>query len=246
MRAQNATDPKNMQYLLNTVSTITDPKLGPEADKIRLNIARAAFDPANSKMMETANFAKDFRDPQTGKLVPGKYAAFRLFTSPAMTQQIARLDKQYPQYRLMENYKDWAEQQFGAQLFSKDIADLKDVQDTSWLKLHWDSDNNQFVAIKTDGQPYNTPYQTRIKQTIDNLNSGLRGMSEIEKANGGNVSMYLLQTLAHSGVDLTKNVDGLPQQMMKSIAATQVKDGQNFQQVLDKLQKGSSATPFPQ
>ncbi|MGH7240610.1 MAG: lytic transglycosylase domain-containing protein [Candidatus Saccharimonadales bacterium] len=61
-------------------------------------------------------------------------------------------------------------------------------------------------------------------------------MANIEKATGGDVNHYLLGVMVHSGFDVSKGVQGIPEKMMKAVATT-VSGGKpmNFQDTFKKV-----------
>lgn len=199
--------------ITNLPLRIMDPKV-PDAGKVAL--IRSAFDPSNidfiGKIMDSGVDSK-------GRAIRGKYELFSDWTSPNMTKEIRRLDQQNPGKGLWNDYKDWAETTFGRTLFSKQIYDLKPLQDRENIQIRYHPANGdnppQFELTKLPfgDKGLDTIHQRMLggeiagwnqgQDTIKGLNSGLRSMAAIAKSEGKDPDAYVLNQLVQRGFDPT-------------------------------------------
>lgn len=232
-KAKNVKDPKFYDSLIDVVNDIRNPK-APDADKA--NVLRYLYDPKNQRLL--TNFKTDYINPNTGKKVPGKYAAWSRLTSPDITEAVAKIAKSDPAAGAM--YKNWVENEFGSQLFYKEIQNLNKFKGHDDIHFAWDSDakdpDKRLTIIDNKGMlaPPSGPapisgaggtimlqdkgYMYQVQQIVDRINGGLRNLSQVEKSFGGDENVYLLSVLQHAQLDMEHNFSGLPKNLAEAIA----------------------------
>lgn len=134
--------------ITNWTQQITDPNM-PASAKDRL--VDWAFNPKNIGVLK--EFRKDYRDPNTGQWVDGKYRAFNIMTSPGMSSSIAETSKVNPDN--YTKYRNWSESEF-ATLYRDDLKDLNKI-----LSGPFSLNDQDARSI-----PFNTPARSR-----DSVNS---------------------------------------------------------------------------
>ena len=198
--------------IAETPQNILNPKAG---DRAKLGFAIAAFDPTNT------NFISRIKE---------RHKTFKTYTSDAMTKEIDRLDKVFPDIGLSKMYENWMHNTFKNELFSRDIKDFRANQVNADTEVAWDTDFKNFkVSLKPmpAPTPQTAPYLAeviknrrehfaRLDRTVQNLNEGLEPLANYAKSRGTDVEAYILRTLVGLGVDM-RNVKGLPENMMKAI-----------------------------
>lgn len=211
---------------------MTDPD-APDAVKIKL--ARYAFDPQYN-FDALSNIKMDYTDPRTNRPVAGKYAAYGILTSPAITDTMAKLRSSSPEgEKAWQDYKTWSERSFG-QLFREDVQSLNKIQKDAAnsknpIHVSWDSDNLRWGLVDGQGKevrggaygmalPGMSQDQNFVNQAtvmINRLNSGLSNLSQVQKKEGGDTNAYMLRTLQTVGLDVDASTTGLPAQMMEAV-----------------------------
>jgi hypothetical protein len=195
------TSPKTWRDLINFSSNISNPKINEEQ---RYNIARGFYDPShNSTLLSDDNFQLD--RVINGKQVPGKYSVWSQLTSQGNMEGVAQLAKTHPD--VIPMVRAFGEQQFGEQLFSREILDLRGAaEDPSKFKIKYIDQPGQpprFEALNPDGTPLNTPYRgntspvtgpmsasnnmgytNHIQATVNRLNQGMTGLYNVYKTTG--------------------------------------------------------------
>jgi len=237
-RAAGVKDPEVFKAIVNIPTMIPD-KNFPDAAKA--NLINYAFGPANRGVLDQV--AADGRDPVTGRPIEGKTSVFRAWTSPEITSEVIRLDKQDPSKNLWPKYKNWADETFQFQLFSREAKDLNTIQMTPNMEITWDTEKHQFdwkVANKSLLNPNTAALgltaaeksiaggQTQINQadiargvdSIKRLNEGLKSYSNIAKAGNDDVESYLLKSLISMGFEPGNNLKGIPAYMVNAIDAS--------------------------
>jgi hypothetical protein len=211
-------------------------------DKAKANLINYAFGPGNRGVLDQV--VADGRDPATGRPIPGKTAVFKAWTSPEITAEVIRLDKQDPSKNLWANYKNWADETFQFQLLSREAKDLNTIQMTPGMKITWDTEKSEFDwkignkslvnsntsidVTRSEAALAKTPIDQRAVQrgadTIKRLNEGLKSYANIAKAGNDDVESYLLKALFNMGFDPTINAEGIPAHMMEAIKASRMKE----------------------
>jgi hypothetical protein len=237
------------------VGKIADPGM-PQPAKDRL--IDWAFNPKNIGMLNELKM--DYRDPNTGEMVPGKYRAFNIMGSPLVTQGIAENAKVKPQNYV--KYQTTMEAEFTT-LFRSDIATISKIIDKPYLGVHFgfDKDSNRLVLLKKDGLPYERNerlayssgetqskaiYLNGAMDVVDRVNSGLATLANIQKSNpagGGNTSMYLFNTLRRNDFN-TQGMSSTSRDITKALIKShnpKVTDDQLNNMVLK--QRGPIAPP---
>ena len=114
-RGGGVQSPKTWRDLINFSQNVSNPKI---AEDQRYNIARGFFDPAhNNTLLSDDNFKLD--RVVNGRQVPGKYSVWSQLTSQNVAGGVAELAKTHPD--VIPMYRAFGEQQFGEQLFSREI-----------------------------------------------------------------------------------------------------------------------------
>lgn len=232
-KKKGVTDGKYYSSLIDIVNDLRNPN-APDADKA--NVLRYLYDPKNQNFL--TNFKTDYTDPNTGKQVPGKYAAWNRLTSPDITESVAKIAKSDPEAG--KTYRNWVENEFGSQLFYKEIQNLNKFKGHDDIHFAWDSDNSKITLLDKQGNPaaqsiggysLGTPtvtgtvspaidkgYMFQIQQIVNRVNGGLGNLAQVEKSFGGDVNTYLLGVLQHAQLDMGLNFSGLPKALAEAIA----------------------------
>jgi hypothetical protein len=207
---QPGTTAEDHKDFLKTINYINDPKT---SDQVKLNIAKAAFDPSDVNLLE-----------KVGASPQQKLALFTQFTTPQTAHEMWRLGQSDP--TVWQNYKNWTEESFATQVFSKELTGLQDIQKMPWLKLGWDSDHNMFVTKSSPSAAsgaYSGEYDLiRARQALSRINAAITSISAISNQDGSDTSAFILNILQNGGVDLS-NVDGIPSHMAAAIRAARPK-----------------------
>lgn len=211
LKLKGVNDPNAYDKLLGMITLLNRPDTPAQ---VKNNIADAAFSPANNNFLDNANFKKDYYDPTQQRNIPGKYAAFVRMTSPDITKTMASKDMDPNR---AQNYRNWAEETFGQKLFQNELGDINDTVSNKIIHVSWDNENHRFGLLDMDNKPLGRGVAPQLQQRIFNLNMGLRSLGNVEDAFGGNINAYLLNVLKTSGVDLSKGIQGIPEQMVQAI-----------------------------
>lgn len=209
-----------LNNLIQVTKVISDPTSEPQA---KINVVKGFFDPVNKGVMD--KFMDDYYDPQKRGVVKGRSSAFAELTKPELTKSIYDLNP-----TSWQMYSNWAKGEFSTQ-FRNQIGDLNQLDKESndfsstglpgsQFKASWNSDTHQFILKNHDGTeldgiqatPLNSAYRT-----VQNLNMGLRNMSVIAKTEGSNIDAYLFKVLKDAGYSPSKEVDGVPSQLMRAM-----------------------------
>lgn len=231
----------------------------PEAAKD--NMIKWAFDPkGNSGVLKELNM--DYKDPNTGAWVPGKYRAFNILSSDTIVKGVAENAKIHP-----ENYKMFQgtlEGEFGA-LFREDIQSLnKVVNDKSGLHFSWNGDRNELGLVDGQNRPITHDNMASIKPTgvydtgmmtaskyhqaldiLEKVNGGLSNLANVQKSNpqgSGSTAEYLFKVLGQARLDPggPRGITNAPEEIMKSIFKEQ-----NPEATQDDLTKMLKRLPPP-
>lgn len=205
--------PGTVKSYLKQSAFIMD-KNTPEED--RVNLARAFFAPTKENLNVLNNFNEQ-----------SKWQVFSTLTSPKMTQELVKLGNKYPE--VFQNYKNTTEALFENLLRVNTIPALLQANRTYGqetdpnltrpgaefgfsnvttggpLQYTWDSDNHRVGLLPEDvariraqeGPGY---LDSPVMQNIVKLNRALSHISNIQRAAGVDTDTYLLQLLAHEGI----------------------------------------------
>jgi hypothetical protein len=210
------------------VSKIADPKMPMEAKDRLIDWA------FNKKNIGVLNELKmDYRDPISGEWIPGKYRAFNIMTSPAVTQSVVETAKSKPEN--FQKYRNWVESEFGT-LFRNDLTTLNKIPPKTYLGVgfSWNSDTNTFGLVDKKNRPVTRqqierlpaiqfPDQRYISGMLeileDKVNPALKRIALMHKQdpNAGDTSQYVLQVLQTSGFRPGDKISGATEGMMKAL-----------------------------
>jgi hypothetical protein len=229
-----AVSSKVYDNLLDNITTINNPQA---PDKVKLEVAKYAFNPQNDKLLD--KWKMDYTDPTTGKQVQGKYSVFTRLTSPDITDNLWRVSKQDP--KVWKDYKNWSENSF-SRLYGEEINRLNTYQDEGSMKLNvsWDADNRRFSVMGEGGKPLRAVtsvdqnYITDVNNTVNRLNTGLNSLGKVQDKEGNDTSAYLMSTMMTLGLRPGEKVQGLPQKMMDAIAASKKSTAKRFEDTFSK------------
>lgn len=213
-RGKKITDPGVYKSLIDVAKVISRPDV---YDKGKINAATALFHPDNTGVLR--KLARDMPDPQDpSRIIPGREAAFQIMTDPTVTAGIAKLPT-----RTQEQYRNWAEKEWGGVIARDAIKDLSNLKDRTFLRsfsVHWNTNTAQFDLRNRNGTELDEvqrSYARGALEPITKVNEGLRNLANIEKSVGGDVNAYVVNVLGKSGFDFRNNVDGIPTQMMDAL-----------------------------
>jgi hypothetical protein len=207
-----ATAPKTIQSLVTAVDDVSNPKIDPSQ---RLNLARGFFDPTqNGEILSDKNFEKDRYDPTLKREIPGKYWVFRKLSSDNVATGIAELGKKDPS--IVKDYQDTMTKNFGEQLFSREILDLRDAATSNKWKISFTDDGKRaprFEILNANGSPLtglqasdlNAPYRA-----INRLNEGISSLHNVYDKTGADANNQILKTLYQYGYAPQKTMNNSP------------------------------------
>lgn len=235
--------------ITNIVSNLADPKMPLQAKDAMI---RWAYDPKNIGRLDELKM--DYRDPNTGEMVPGKYRAFNIMSAPAITQSVAETAKVHPENYV--KYQGTLEREF-ASLFRTDIAKLSQLTDKSYLNAHysWNDKTNELGLVDNNNRPItrnyramgieqpNAVYLNGALDVIDRVNGGLQNLANIQKMNpqgAGDTTQYVFQALKDSNFRPGREITGATD-AMKAMFKSRNPDATN--EDIDKLLKKAMPTP---
>jgi hypothetical protein len=196
-------------FIKITTGQLADPSVPADA---KVAWAIAAFSPQNRNYL--AQFAREYKD-ENGNIVPGKYSVWSRLTSPAVSNQMAKLAQQYADLGPM--HANWAKEEFAVQLFGPELKELSNLRMDKRIAIGYNSDNQTFI-VRRSNQPAGkyTTYAGDINQLEDyakdvlgRLNNGLQGLSNVAKAYGRDPNDFLLDILVKNGFDPNKKEEPL-------------------------------------
>lgn len=190
--------------IVGMVTTLADPK-APLAGKDK--VIEWAYNEKNIGRLDELKM--DYRDPNTGEMVPGKYRAFNILSSPGVVQGVAETAKVHP-----ENYtklQGTLEVEFGS-LFRSDVAKLSQLTDKPYLNAHfsWDETNGKLGLVDRNNRPIvpnyralgieqpNQVYLNGALEVLDRVNGGLKNLINVQKSNPagpGDITSYAFNIL---------------------------------------------------
>lgn len=231
---------KLVDAFLRIPEIIADPKA---PDEVKLNVARAAFDPKNADLMD--EFKMDYFDPKKG-YVPGKYYAYDKLFSDNIIDGMDKLRKTGGQGMVAwDNMRATAEHEFPV-IFREDLHILERASTAlgggkpmiGKYDIHWSTDNStgRFVPINvTRDMPIDDQGRIRqINQVILRVNGALDQLGKIQQKDGGSpsaTSAYVLGILHNADPAMA----AITKPLMTSIISAHDK---KLQEVEDTLMKG--------
>lgn len=251
----NIADTDYMGSVTNLVTKLADPNVSlPAKDQL----VDWAFNPKNIGRLNELKM--DYRDPNTGETVPGKYRAFNILASPSVVQGVAETAKAHP-----ENYTKFQgtlEAEFGS-LFRTDVQTLNKITDKPYLNAHfsWDEKNNSLGLVDKSNQPIlrneramgvqnpNAIYLNGMLDVVDRINSGIKSLANVQKNNPngeGDTSSYIFQQLKSMRFNPGDGpITGAPAEVMKSIFKSRNPEATPEQLNDMLLRTKSTDIPFP-
>lgn len=193
--------------VVGLVSNLADPKMPLQAKDAMI---RWAYDPKNIGRLDELKI--DYRDPNTGEMVPGKYRAFNILSAPAITASVAETAKIHPENYV--KYQGTLEREF-ASLFRTDIQNLNNVIEASKndvkvvdgqtyknpFEIHysWNDKTNELGLVDKNNRPLNrdsqifrdmsvrTPHSAGVVRgafdILDRVNGGLKNLANVQEMN---------------------------------------------------------------
>lgn len=209
-------DPKAFSKIINNINFMTDQRSEKADPQLRKNIADFFFSVGNNPML--SKLTEDHWDEKRQMVIPGRYHAYLTLTNPKVVDTIKKMATDDPNYT--QKLKNWTETSF-FDLFGTQIKNLESIQNNQSLHLKWTADEvgHRFELVDDRGRPLGGPKSSFENQTISKLNMALQGLTNVEKGLGHDTGAYVLQVLRSSGVDLSKNINGIPDKMVKAILA---------------------------
>lgn len=205
--------------LLEIRQAITDPKATPESIQ---NTVRYFYDPRVNKG-SLNKFMDDYYDPSKGGNVRGRSSAFADLTEDKVTSAIWSKGSKND----WNKYSTWARDEFATQ-FGSAVRELNgyvnpDTGITSGAthkiegRVSWNTETKQLKLENIEVGGPNGEINRGASTKIDNLNMGLRNMATIAKQEGSNVDAYIFKILKDNGFSPTKDVNGVPAQIMRAM-----------------------------
>lgn len=235
--------------VVGIVSNLADPKMPLQAkDKM----IEWAFNPKNIGRLDELKM--DYRDPNTGEMVPGKYRAFNIMSAPAITQSVAETAKVHPENYV--KYQGTLEREF-ASLFRTDIAKLSQITDKPYLGAHfsWNDKTNELGLVDNNNRPIarnyralgveqpNAVYLNGALDIVERVNGGLQNLANVQKNNpqgAGDTTQYVFQALKDSNFRPGREIAGATDAMK---AMFKSRNPEATSEDIDKLLKKALPTP---
>jgi len=225
------TDSNYYDNMFHVVDKLTDPRM-PQTAKD--NMINWAFNPKNIGRLNELKM--DYRDPNTGEPVQGRFAAFNILSAPALTEAIRENAKAHPENYAM--YKGTLETEFKT-LYAQSIQDMAKIQDKPYLNVHfsYSPETKQFGLVDNNNKPivYN-PYVTGaqypdkvyingVLEKLDYLNKGLANIAHVQArdpSGAKDTDQYLLNLMQtiYNNKDksvLGNNISGITENMAKAL-----------------------------
>ncbi len=236
----------NEAVLSTALKVVNDPTADPE---IKKNNAMALYHPNNQGFI--ASIQRD-GVRENGTIKPGRFSVYNRMFNDVTAANIKSLND--PEISAM--YVNSAKQMFGFELFSKELAQLREMQATPGVKIGWDDENNRWTATgpgidssmgvirtKTARRPGEIPAgeARQDMQSLNLLNSGIYSLSKAAGVAGESVDGFIINTMIQLGFDPTKGSTSIPDQMIEAIKNSKLKQQMKMQQGTDG--KRSEAKP---
>lgn len=240
----NVEDPKvvgipeavSADQALKNITFITDPST---KEEIKAGFAEYFFHPNNRGVLNKfgTNSAMEI---------------WRSLTSASVSQEVARLAGKYPEVARMQ--RDWVEQTFGTELFSREIKDISTIQLPKGASLKYETDTNKFGLVirgadvtketltpselRKRGVEATNDANLRVLQTsIIRINEGIEGLANMAKAQGlkgEQVDAFVFANLTKLGY--SPNMTNAPSMPIGHAFATAMETARNGKELLKKLQ----------
>lgn len=188
--------------VVGLVKGIADPNMPAPAKD---HLVDWAFNPKNKGILNELKM--DYVDPNTGNLVPGKYRAFNILSSPDVTRSVAETSKAHPENYV--KYKGTLENEFG-NLYREDIKTLNGAlyskqtpvdqngnpmrggpnmsldgpkfATTQSIHFSFDSGSNAFGLVDKNNRPIT---RENVTQTSENVSKRIELLDTLDRVNGG-------------------------------------------------------------
>lgn len=216
LRGQASVPGQAVKNLMEVKQILTSPDANPEAFD---NVIKYLYDPKVNKG-SLDKIMDDYYDPTRREMVRGRSSAFADLTSPEITAAVRKSSAQN-----WSMYTKWAKEEFATQMGER-VRDLNDIEKGVEYKIVWNNDSKQLelkfgsVRKDTEGQDVYgiaASFLNSSYRTITNLNKGLANMANLAKAEGSSVDAYLFRILKENGYSPTKEVNGVPAQIMRAL-----------------------------
>jgi len=238
-----ATKAKTIDEMIHNVERISDPKT---PDNVKVNLIRDAYSSQNLGLV--SKFEKE-----NGS----NLSVFGRMTSPDMAKEIWRLGGQSINNPLWQNYRSWATQSFGQEIFAGELRQLSAAQaglagtphferggigGTGQGSIGWDTVNHRLVADFPNISAFDS-----IRKNVNRINYGLHNIKSIAETEGTDINSYMLGELQRFGAVNPEVMKGLPQQMYDSIAKQKQNEDAFKAAVKEKYKKreDTGETPSP-
>lgn len=189
--------------ILGLTKVITDPSAGPEA---KSNTIKYFYDPTNRGVLD--KFMNDYYDDTQGRVVQGRSAAFATLTSPDVTKSI-RAHAESSEPTAWGKYSQWAQGE-AVGLIRNSVGTINNIvkNTTDPHDISWDSKNTRLIVKSQGGE---------TAAVTQNFNMVLGNLANIAKTEGTNVDAYIFRTLKAAGFSPSKDIDGVPSQIMRAM-----------------------------
>jgi len=192
--------------VIKNVSLITTKGVDDEGKK---NIARAAFSPGNNDMIK--HFLPNSENAHT---------TFKLFTTPAMTQEMYRLGQ--TDHKLWENYQDWVTVTW-RNLFVNDILQMNEVGKGGVIRVGWNTERQQWSDPVLDvrkARELGVPGETMLaaaQSQIARLNSSLTNLKQVAETTKEPIAPFLIRNFTEAGINFQNIPSSLTGSMLRSL-----------------------------
>lgn len=206
--------------LVSVTQAITSDKSTPEA---RSNAVKYFYDSVNNGTMN--KLMDDYYDPARGGMVAGRTSAFKTLTSDEVTKKLWDHGQEHPGD--WAKYSNWAKAEASTQIKTV-VSDLNRIQADfehksstglpgSQVKVAWDNERHIVKFLNHDGTPLDMLQSTISGSKLSNLNGYLTNLANIAKKEGSNIDAYVFKVLKDAGWSPTKEIDGVPAQLMRGM-----------------------------
>lgn len=200
---------------------------------VKVSLARAYFDPSNK------DYINLFADDQVvqGKYRMGKQTVFNTLTSEGMSKAVLETARASGDVKIWNNYKEWVNHTYGANLYPSYITQLNSVMGTKLgYDVRYDTDTHHFELVDTKRKPTNIydagiwknpAYKRKNDELVRRINEGNDSLANIAKAEGSNADEYILglmiATRGQLDIRNISNPETLPEQLYKAIIKANTK-----------------------
>lgn len=180
------------------------------------------YEPTNRGTLN--KFMEDYYDPNKRAIVQGRTGAFTDLTSPEITKAVWNRanNGNGPAW---EYYSTWAKNE-GAVSIRNAVGDLNTIEKEQtasgrypafYYHISWNTEKHNVGIVDKSNQPVSlNPSDPRFIG-IRNMNKTLDSLSNIAKTEGSNVDAYLLKVMKDAGWSPTKEVGGVPSNIMRAL-----------------------------